>query len=52
MTHQSMDPQKMPPTSRNVSHHWRCPPIPSPASTATKESTVVGLVSVSSSVEA
>src|ERR1035441_1938693 len=51
VTHQSMDPQKMPPTSRNVSHHWRWPPMPSPASTARNERMVVGLVRVSSRVE-
>jgi len=49
--HQSMAPQKMPPTISSVRYHGGVSQA-SPASTARKDSTVVGLVNVNRNVEA
>src|ERR1035438_6731964 len=51
MVHQVIDPQNIPATRDDVCHGSRCFPRPSMASTARKESTVVGLVKVRKRVE-
>src|ERR1017187_376604 len=51
MVHQVIDPQNMPATRSEVCQGSRWLPRPSKASTARKESTVVGLVAVRKRVE-